>query len=114
MDYNTAGWVKAVVPGTVFTSYVDAGLEKDPNYGDNIYKVDKSKYYRNFWYRATFTTPAYEEGKKVWLNFEGINRKGIVFFNGIRLGMLDGFMDRGKYDITSLLKKDKKESLLSE
>jgi hypothetical protein len=111
LDYNTAGWVKAVVPGTVFTSYVDAGLEKDPNYGDNIYKVDKSKYYRNFWYRATFTTPAYEEGKKVWLNFEGINRKGIVFFNGIRLGMLDGFMDRGKYDITSLLKKDKKNVL---
>lgn len=48
-DYNTAAWVKAVVPGAVFTSYVEAGLEKDPNWADNIYKVDKKKYDRNFW-----------------------------------------------------------------
>lgn len=33
--------VKAIVPGTVFTSYVTAGLEKDPNFGDNIQKVDR-------------------------------------------------------------------------
>jgi hypothetical protein len=48
--YNTESWVKAIVPGAVFTSYVNAGVEKDPNYGDNIYKVDQSKYNRNFWY----------------------------------------------------------------
>src|SRR5665213_2930111 len=35
--YNSGGWVNAVVPGAVFTSYVNAGIEKDPNYGDNIY-----------------------------------------------------------------------------
>jgi hypothetical protein len=39
-----SGWVDAVVPGCVFASYVTAGLEKDPNFGDNIYKVDQNKY----------------------------------------------------------------------
>ena len=104
-------WQVAGVPGTVFGAYVEAGLEKDPNYGDNIYKVDRSKYDRNFWYRTEFDSPALEEGEKVWLNFEGINRKGEIYFNGNRLGMLDGFMQRGCFDVTSLLKSGEKNVL---
>ena len=90
--YNTEGWVKATVPGTVFGSYVSEGLEPDPNFGDNAYTIDKSKYDRNFWYRTEFLSPKVETGEKVWLNFEGVNRKGEIFFNGTRLGLLDGFM----------------------
>ncbi|MDP4210261.1 MAG: discoidin domain-containing protein [Bacteroidota bacterium] len=104
---NTSGWVSAIVPGTVFNSYVVAGLEKDPNFGDNIYKVDKKKYDRNFWYRTEFNLPVNYTAEKTWLNFEGINRKGDVYFNGEFLGKLDGFMERGKYDISNLLVKDK-------
>ena len=37
--YNVSAWVDAVVPGTAFNSYVIAGLEKDPNFGDNIHQV---------------------------------------------------------------------------
>lgn len=104
---NTSGWVTAVVPGTVFNSYVVAGLEKDPNFGDNIYKVDKKKYDRNFWYRTEFSLPANYKAEKTWLNFEGINRKGEVFFNDEFVGKLDGFMERGKFDISNLIRKDK-------
>ena len=32
--YNVSAWVDAVVPGTAFNSYVIAGLEKDPNFGE--------------------------------------------------------------------------------
>src|ERR1700744_92039 len=56
--FDAGSWVKATVPGTVFASYVDDGLEKDPNFGDNIYQVDKSKYNRNFWYRTEFNIPS--------------------------------------------------------
>lgn len=111
-SYDMSDWVKAVVPGTVFGSYVEAGLEKDPNFGDNAYKVDKAKYDRNFWYRTEFTTPSLLEGEILWLNFEGINRKGEVYLNGNRLGLLDGFMDRGRFDVTSLLNKDGKNVLV--
>ncbi len=103
--YNTKQWIKASVPGTAFNDYVLAGIEKDPNYGDNIYKVDKAKYDRNFWYRTAFKIPAgYQKGQKLWLNFEGANRKAEVYLNGKSLGVLDGFMDRGKFDISSIIK----------
>jgi len=108
---DSGAWVNAVVPGIVFQSYVAAGLEKDPNFGDNIYRVDKKKYDKNFWYRLELATPNFETGQHVELHFEGINRKGEIFFNGVRLGMLDGFMDRGVYDITSLLSKSGKNVL---
>lgn len=109
--YNTEGWVKATVPGTVFGSYVSEGLEPDPNFGDNAYTIDKSKYDRNFWYRTEFLSPKVETGEKVWLNFEGVNRKGEIFFNGTRLGLLDGFMHRGNFDVTDLLSKEGKNVL---
>lgn len=105
-QYDTRDWVKATVPGTVFGSYVIEGLEPDPNFGDNAYRVNKSKYDRNFWYRTEFASPTVETGEKVWLNFEGVNRKGEIFLNGTRLCLLDGFMDRGNFDITELLVKE--------
>lgn len=111
-SYDMSDWVSAVVPGTVFGSYVEAGLEKDPNFGDNAYKVDKSKYDRNFWYRTQFATPVLQDGETLWLNFEGINRKGEIYLNGNRLGLLDGFMDRGKFDVTHLLNLNGKNVLV--
>ncbi len=111
-DSTSGSWIPAVVPGCVFTSYVAAGLEKDPNYADNIYKVDQKKYNRDFCYRTEFLTPAPfagpgsphpSTGPHCWLHFKGINRKGEIFLNGTRLGLLDGFMDRGDFDITQLL-----------
>jgi hypothetical protein len=116
--YDTRDWTDAIVPGTTFTSFVAAGKEPDPNYADNIYRVDKKKYDRDFWYRLEFPTPAlasaaasgmpiatrtHPAGRHLWLHFRGINRRGEIFFNGTRLGELDGFMQRGDYDITSLI-----------
>lgn len=97
---QTSDWTKAIVPGTTFSSFVAAGKEEDPNFGDNIYKVDRSKYDRDFWYRTTFKIPAAYAQKRVWLNFNGVNRKASVYLNGKLLGNLDGFMDRGHFDIT--------------
>ena len=95
--------VEAIVPGCVFVSYVAAGVEEDPNFGDNAYRVEKSRYDRDFLYTGTFRTPAIEPGRTLWLHFEGVNRKGTVRLNGHTLGHLDGFMQRGDYDITDLV-----------
>jgi len=110
-NYNTDSWVTAIVPGTVFSSYVAAGLEKDPNFADNIYKVDRAKYDRNFWYRTEFSIPSTYTQKNVWLNFKGINRKADIYVNGTRLGTLDGFMQRGMFDITKLVNRNAKNVL---
>ncbi|QHS58219.1 hypothetical protein [Chitinophaga agri] len=65
--YNDHDWVKGVAPGTVFGAYVAAGLEQDPNYAVHIYKVDKAKYDRDFWYLATFPFARRKEGGTVYL-----------------------------------------------
>ena len=95
--------VPAIVPGCVFASYVAAGVEADPNFGDNAYK---SRYDRNFRYTGLFPTPPVGEGRTLWLRFEGVNRKGTVRLNGHQLGHLDGFMQPGDYDITRLVAPD--------
>jgi len=105
--FNTDSWIKAIVPGTVFYSYVVAGKESNPDYADNIYKVDKAKYNRPYWYRTEFSSAKFPAGKRIWLNFNGINKRGKVYLNGNHIGTVNGLMQRAKYDITDLLNKNK-------
>lgn len=109
--YNASAWVDAVVPGTTFTAYVNAGLEKDPNFGNNIHQVDRAKYDRPFWYRTEFTIPADFDQERIWLNFDGVNRKAEIYLNGQMIDILDGFMDRGRFDITSIVKRNQPNTL---
>lgn len=106
--------VAGVVPGVVFTAYVEAGREENPDYADNIYRVDESFYSRPFWYRAEFTTPSeYGKGKRVWINFDNTNRYADFYVNGVKLSGtpestkdVSGHMMRTRYDITDILAKD--------
>ncbi len=100
-DTLTASWINAQVPGTVFNSYVLAGKEKDPNFGDNIWNVDKTRYDRNFWYRADFSVPASYSSGHTWLNLDGVNRDADVFVNGTKVGSMHGFFQRGRFDVTA-------------
>ncbi len=111
--YSVSDWIPAVVPGASFTSYVEAGLEPDPNYGDNAYKADRKKYAGNYCYRTEIPSSVIPSGKHIWLCFEGINRQGEIWFNGYRLGFLDGFMDRGRFDIAGLVNNDGSPNVLS-
>ena len=38
------------------------------------------------WYRKTFTLPASDKGKSLWLNFDGAYRDSKVYLNGVLLG----------------------------
>lgn len=109
-----AGAVAGVVPGVVFTAYVEAGKEENPEYADNIHRVDESFYSRPFWYRAEFPTPAeYSKGKRVWINFDNTNRYADFYVNGVKLSGtpestkdVSGHMMRTRYDITDILAGD--------
>ncbi|WP_106829743.1 galactose-binding domain-containing protein [Parabacteroides pacaensis] len=117
--FKIPGYVKGIVPGAVFTAYVEAGIVPDPNYADNIYKVDESFYNRPFWYRTEFELPAsYSAGKRVWLHFDNINRFADFYFNGEKISGtktstkdVSGHMLRTKYDITKLVKKSGKNAI---
>ena len=109
-------YVRGVVPGAVFTAYVEAGIVPDPNYADNIYKVDETFYNRPFWYRTEFELPSsYSEGKRVWLHFDNTNRFADFYFNGEKISGtktstkdVSGHMLRSKFDVTNLVKKSGK------
>ena len=103
-DFEPEDWVLGVVPGTVFVAYVEAGREKNPDWGDNIYRVDESFYNQSFWYRTTLLRPTQSDGRRTILTLEGINRYAWVCFNGKKLGQIKGHVQKVQYDVTDLLK----------
>ncbi len=119
LRYTMPEGVEGVVPGTVFTAYVEAGVVPDPNYADNIYKVDETFYNRPFWYRTEFKLPAsYSAGKRVWLHFDNTNRFADFYFNGEKISGtksssrdVSGHMLRSKFDVTGLVNKSGKNAI---
>ena len=110
--YSSKQWLTAQVPGTAFGAYVIAGIEKEPSYGENAYLVDQQKYYQNYWYRTEFKVPAaYTKGGRIWLNLDGVHRDADVYFNGTKLGVMQGFLQRGRFDVTTLVKREGGNSL---
>ena len=84
-DYDDSEWIPAVVPGTVLTSYIDYGAVPDPNYDDWQFQVSEAYFTADFWYRNHFLIPENKRGRRVFLNFDAINWKADVYFNGTLL-----------------------------
>ena len=104
-------WLPATVPGTVLTSYFNAGAIPDPNFGQNQLHISDSFFYADFWYRTEFATPAHSAGELLWLNFEGVNWKADVYLNGEKLGRIDGGFMRGRFEVSGKLHAGKPNAL---
>jgi hypothetical protein len=102
--FHSAGWIPATVPGTVLTSYCNVGALPDPNFGSNQLMISDSFFCADFWYRTEFPVPRAAAGRRIWLNFDGINWKAEVYFNGRKLGRVEGAFMRGKFDISDLIR----------
>ena len=109
--FSDAEWLIATVPGTVLVSYLNAGALPDPNYSDNQLQISDSFFHADFWYRNEFDTPSSYSGKRVWLNFDGVNWKADVYLNGASLGRIEGAFTRARFDVTDLLAQGQKNAL---
>jgi hypothetical protein len=98
--FHDADWLVATVPGTVLTSFANAGAIPDPNFGQNQLHISDSYFYSDFWYRTEFTAPQKAPQQFAWLNFDGINWKAEVFLNGEKLGRIEGGFMRGQFDVS--------------
>lgn len=96
-------WIPASVPGTVLANYLAAGAIPDPLYADNQLQISESWFIADFWYRKNFVVPDEFEGRKIFLNFKGINWKAEVYVNGVYAGNIDGAFIRASFDITQLV-----------
>jgi len=110
--------IEGVVPGTVFTAYVNAGKEKDPNYGTYILEADEAFYNRPFWYRTEFQLQKRNAGERVWLCFDNTNRYADVWVNGQKVSGtkdskrdISGHMLRSRFDITDIVAKKGKNAV---
>ena len=111
--FKTQGWYPAIVPGTVLTSLVNAGLYPEPLYGENNRpdKIPDSLARSPYWYRTTFSVPKSYESKHVWLNLEGVNFSSQVWVNGTQIGTTKGAFRRGIFDISTAVTPGKKAVL---
>jgi Exo-beta-D-glucosaminidase Ig-fold domain/Glycosyl hydrolase 2 galactose-binding domain-like/NedA-like, galactose-binding domain/Glycosyl hydrolases family 2 len=104
-------WVIATVPGTVLSSYWNAGALPDPNFGDDQLAISDSFFYADFWYRTEFQAPAAGAGQRSFLNFDGVNWKAEVYLNGEKVGRVEGGFMRGRFDVTGLIHPGKLNAL---
>ena len=109
--FADTAWVAATVPGTVLTSFYNAGALPDPNFGQNQLYISDSYFCADFWYRTEFDAPMVEAGEIAWLDFDGINWKAQVFLNGEALGRIEGGFIRARFDVTEKLLAGKKNGL---
>lgn len=97
---DDATWVPAKVPGTALMSYVQAGAIPHPSYDMDNHQISDLYFYSNFWYRNNFVVPASKEGQNVYLEFDAISWRAMVYFNGHYIDRIDGSYTRAKLDVT--------------
>jgi hypothetical protein len=102
--FAATDWIVATVPGTVLTSYLNAGAVANPDFGDNQYTISDAFFCADFWYRDEFIAPAANQAQQhLWLNFDGINWKAEIFLNGEKIGRIEGAFMHGRFDVSRLV-----------
>ena len=89
-SYMANNWYKATVPGTVLTSLVNNNVYPEPLYGENNRpdKISEHLCRTSYWYRSNFMIPNSYAGKRIWINFEGINYEANIWINGRKAGKI--------------------------
>jgi exo-1,4-beta-D-glucosaminidase len=118
--YRPTGWYRATVPSTIVGALVDDSLYGDPFFGMNLRNIpgttfkiganfvhapmdSTSPYAVPWWYRTTFRVPSAMRGRRITLNFDGINYRANVWLNGRRLAdstQVAGTYRRYEFDVT--------------
>ena len=132
--YRPTDWYGATVPSTVVGAQVEDNLFGDPFFGMNLrqlpgttFKIGanfvhtemdpQSPYAVPWWYRTTFRVPGSMHGKRISLNFDGINYRANVWLNGKRLAdssQVAGTYRRYAFDVTELVNRNGDNALAVE
>lgn len=98
-------WIPASVPGGVHYDLWKNGDISHPYEGMNSLSCE---WIENRWwmYRTTFQKPEYEEGKRVFLLFEGLDYEASIFLNDTPIGDWKGMYEPCKIEVTKLIKKE--------
>ena len=91
-SFNPKNWYAATVPGTVLTTLVNNKVYPEPLYGENNRpeNIPESLCHTSYWYRNVIQIPAGYSGRRIWLNFDGINFSSEIWVNGVKVGETKG------------------------
>ena len=95
--------IDGAVPGNVQLDLVNAGIEGDPFYGENLHDFNKYEYYQ--WiYERSFTAPEDWGKDRMILRFDGIDTVADVYLNEEFVGHAANMMVEHEFDITDMVK----------
>ena len=121
---GASSWYPTTVPTTTLGTLARHGIYPDPYVGMNCLQIpdasdemnrryDLAKYShlpnqqnpwaKPYWFRRDFTLPSVETGRRVWLNFDGLNYRADLWLNGVWVaGANDtvGMFRRFRFDVT--------------
>lgn len=103
---DTSSWLPATVPGTVLGSLVDQGKLPDPVAGLNNLHIPEALSRHSWWYKRDFELPhglRTGSGRRIWLEFDGINHTADIWLNGSHVGGLTYPFARSAHDVTASL-----------
>ncbi len=111
-DFASTNALAAMVPGTVLNTLVRRGVYPDPYHGLNNARESRlipdlsetGPAFYTYWFRAPFAVPAAFAGRRIWLQFDGINYRAEVWLNGQAVGKLAGMFQRGLFDVTDAVR----------
>ncbi len=109
--FKPQSWYTATVPGTVLTTLVNDGVYPEPLYGENMRAIPESLNKTSYWYRTTFSVPAFYKGRHTWLHFGGINYSAQIWVNGHQAGSMRGAFIRGDFDVSEFVKPGRRAVL---
>ena len=102
--------VPGKVPGCAQLSLVEAGIESDPFFGENLHDFYQYEYYE-WLYVRTFSVPQDWSGDRVLLRFDGIDTTADVYVNDRFAGHAANMMVEHVFDITELLHENGENEL---
>ncbi len=125
LGFRTDGWHRATAPSTVVAALVADKTFPDPYFGQNLRAIPGTSYpvgqnfsvlpmpkdspfWCSWWYRVEFRLPSEYKGRRVWLNFEGINNRANVWVNGRKIANskeIAGAYRTYEFDVTPLVSR---------
>ncbi len=122
---DVRSWHAVTVPNTVLGALVETGVYKDPYFGMNLRSIPGTTYpiaaqfsklpwppdspfNVAWWYRTEFTVPAAKAGRRLALQFDGINYRANIWLNGRQIAKASevaGIFRRYEFDVTGVARR---------
>jgi beta-galactosidase len=96
LGYDDAAWQRVNIPHDYI---VEGGFDPKAENQHNYMPVEPG------WYRKTISIPATDEGRRLWLEFDGVYRDSQMWLNGRFLGRHASGYTSFRYDISDLAKR---------